>query len=173
MKTLLSLLIVTVALTVQSDIPRVAGPVLLIDGDKSTEMKYSMSSTRGTETRAGIFSVAKQYLSFGGGKANLRTKNPSPVFEFSADSSFNVGTGVYIYRFDAHKDRRDIRVGKAKVSSSSGGVPKDRFVPTTLEEIGKGQNSIQYRMKVVSPLKPGEYCLVRSDYSCFDFGVDP
>jgi hypothetical protein len=169
-----SLFMVAIGGRGQSDTAREVGPVLLIDGDRSTEMKYSMASSRGTNTRAGVFSVAKEYLTFGGGKADLRTKDSNPVFEFYADAGFNVPSGIYIFKFDEHKDRRDVRTGKAQVGKSSSGIPKDHFIETTLEELGKGQNSTtHYHMKPATPLRPGEYCLVRSGYSCFDFGVDP
>jgi hypothetical protein len=155
----------------QSDAPRTVGKVLLIDGEKSVEMKYSMSNARATMS---IFSTAKQYLILPGTVATLRIKNPLPVFEFYADAGLNVETAVYVLRFDRESDRRQVRVAKAKGRKAASGVPKDHTIAGALEEIGDGPNSTKhYRLKPSSPLRPGEYCLVRSNESCFDFGVDP
>jgi hypothetical protein len=171
MKTSILILLLTLTPFPQSDTPRTVGKVLLVDGDKSIEMKYSMSSTRGTMS---IFSTAKQYFVFAGRTANLRTKNPLPIFDLYADSGLNAATGIYLLRFEQESDRRQIRVAKAKGRKATGGVPKDRQISGIFEEIGDGPNSTKhYRVKPSSPLKPGEYCLVRSDDSCFDFGVDP
>ncbi|OLD28031.1 MAG: hypothetical protein AUJ04_02505 [Acidobacteria bacterium 13_1_40CM_3_55_6] len=153
----------------QSDAPREIGEVLLNDGTKSVSMKYSISAQRGHKG----FSSTKEYFVFGDPKARIRTESKTPTIEFNADAAFNVESGVYIWRFDNHKDRREIRVAKGKNKDIHYSIPSDHVIATTLEEVGDGPNGTKrYRMKPKAPLGPGEYCLARSSDSCFDFGVD-
>lgn len=152
------------------DTPRVVGRASLVDGSQTIEMRYSISSPRG---KVGFMNKTKVYFVFGGSKANLRITNPLPAFEFYADSGLNVDTAIYLFRFDPEKDRRQVRVGKADGKTATTGVPKDHLIASTIKEIGDGPNSTKrYRLTPSAALRPGEYCLVRSDESCFDFGVD-
>jgi hypothetical protein len=152
----------------QSDAPRELGAVTLTAGNKSVPMKYSIPSSRG---RVGIAS-SKQYFIFRGPKAVIRTTSTMPVFQFDADPRLNEASDVYLFKFDMHSDRREIRVAKGSGGLAVFSIPKDHIIPTSLEELGDGPNSTKrYRMKPTAPLRPGEYCLVRSsDY--YDFGVD-
>lgn len=170
MKTLLALLTLAVSPFGQNE-PRVVGRVLFVDGSQSVEMKYSVSSVRGTLS---MFATVKQYLVFEGSKATLRTKHRQPSMEFYASSDLDIPSAIYLLRFDAESDRRQIRVGKSRGKVATTGIPKDHSVDSTVEELGDGPNSTKrYRLKPSSPLRPGEYCLVRSTDTCFDFGVDP
>lgn len=152
----------------QSDAPRGLGAVTLTADSKSVPLKYSIPSSRG---RVGIGS-SKQYFIFRGPKAVVRTTSTTPEFQFDADASLNEASEVYLFKFDMHSDRREIRVAKGPGGLAPFSIPKDHIIPTSLEEIGDGPNSRKrYRMKPTAPLRPGEYCLARSsDY--YDFGVD-
>ena len=152
----------------QSDAPRELGAVTFTAGSKSVPMKSTIPSSRG---RVGIAS-SKQYFIFRGSKAVLRTTSTMPVFQFYADAKLNEASEVYLFKFDVHSDRREIRVAKGPGGLAPFLIPKDHIILTSLEEIGDGPNSTKrYRMKPTAPLRPGEYCLARSsDY--YDFGVD-
>jgi hypothetical protein len=141
--------------------------VLLIQGTQSAQLRESIASRKG---RSGV-AASKQYFIFGGPKAAIRTKTLMPVFQFDADPAFD--DPVYLFRLDMRSDRREIRVAKGYGGLAELSIPKDHIIPTSLEEIGVGQNSTKrYRMKPTTPLRPGEYCLSRNISICFDFGVD-
>lgn len=152
----------------QSDTQGELGAVTLTADGKSVRMKYSIPSSRG---RVGIGS-SKQYFIFRGPKAVMRTTSTMPEFQFYADAKLNEAAEVYLFKFDMHSDKREIRVAKGPGGLAVFSIPKDHIIPTSLEEIGDGPNSTKrYRMKPTAPLRPGEYCLARSsDY--YDFGVD-
>lgn len=152
----------------QSNAPANADDVTLRDGAKSVVMK-SIEPTR--SGRLGIPS-SKQYYIFRGPKAALRLTNPTPVFEFYADPNL-VASDVYLFKFETRSDRREVRVAKGAGGFGVFKIPKDRIVPTSLEEIGTGPDSTKhYRMKPALPLSPGEYCLAQSSISYYDFGLD-
>jgi hypothetical protein len=111
------------------------------------------------------------YFVFKGPKSNVRTKTPLPEFQFETDADFD--ETVQLFRLDAHSDRREIRVAKGSGGLAEMSIPNDHLVATKLEEIGKGEDSSKrYRLKPVTPLRPGEYCLSRRISICYDFGVD-
>jgi hypothetical protein len=150
----------------QSDNPGDLQAVLLIDGSHSFQMKDAVASRSG---RLGI-TANKQYFSFGGPKATLRTRNAMPTLQFDADPDFD--DPVYLFRLDVRSDRREIRIAKGHGLTELT-IPKDHMIPTRQEEIGKGQNSTtRYQIKPTVPLRSGEYCLSRRVSVCFDFGVD-
>jgi hypothetical protein len=159
----------------QADSPRTIGKVLLIDNDKTSEMKYSVIRHRGTSSAVkGVFATDKDYSVLPGAQALLRTTNPLPIFDFYADAGLNIQDSIYMIRFDRESDRRQVRTAIAKGGKVRTGVPKERRPDTLLENLGDGPNSTtHYRLKPSIALSPGEYCLVRSGDSCFDFGVDP
>jgi len=108
---------------------------------------------------------------FKGPRAALRTKTTLPEFQFEMDPGFD--DPVYLFRFDVHSDRREIRVARGSGGLSEMSIPKDHLIETTVEEIGNGQNSTKrYRLKPLAPLRTGEYCLSRKIWTCYDFGVD-
>lgn len=168
--------------------PLIAGKVVLIDGELTTDLKYSLAVFRGTKSAfGGVFYTEKVYFVLNGKEAKVRTSNPFPVFEFIAGSEMNLDGSVFLMRFDKESDRRQVRVGVSKGRILGGvkireGVPKERQPAIALGVLGAasanaigakaGDSLIRYQVKVLEPLKPGEYCLVRSSNSCFDFGVD-
>jgi len=151
----------------QVDAPADLQAVLVIEGTHSVQMREIIASRK---SRSGV-TAAKQYFRFTGPKATIRTKTLTPVLQFEADPSFD--DPVYLFRLDMRSDRREIRVAKGFGGLAELSIPKDHIIPTSLEEIGAGQNSTKrYRMKPTIPLRPGEYCLSRTISVCFDFGVD-
>jgi hypothetical protein len=152
----------------QSDAPANVDVVTLRDGTHSVLMKPTEPSRSG---RLGIGS-GKQYYVFRGPRAALRLTNTTPVFEFYADPT-SVASDVYLFKFETHSDRREIRVARGSGGFAVFKIPKDRIVPTSVEEIGDGPNSTKrYSMKPIVPLRPGEYCLALNSISYYDFGVD-
>jgi hypothetical protein len=158
----------------QSDTPRTVGKVLLIDNGKTIEMKYSVARHRGTSSAVrGVFATDKEYLVLSGAQASLRITNPQPTFDFFADAGLNIEDSIYLIQFDKESDRRQVRVGIAQGRKVRTGVPKERKPELVLEELGGGPNgTTHYRLRPSIALRPGEYCLVRSSDSCFDFGVE-
>src|SRR5256885_13182208 len=126
--------------------------VLLVDATQSVQMKDSVASSKGSS----IVIVSKQFYVFKGPRASLRTKTRLPEFQFEMDPGFD--DPVYLYRFDVHSDRREIRVAKGAGGLAVMSIPEDHLIETTLDEIGSGQSSMKrYRLKPKAPLLPGEY----------------
>lgn len=145
------------------DIQRVS----LVDGNQTVQMMDHVASSKGSWQVV----VSKQVYSFNGPRAALRTKNRFPEFQLEIDPAFD--DPVYLFRFDVHSDRREIRVAKSSGGLTEMSIPQNHLIETRMEEIGTGQNSTRrYRLKPVAPLPPGEYCLSRRISICYDFGVD-
>ena len=141
--------------------------VRLADATQSVQMKDSVASRKGSSSVV----VSKQFYVFKGPRAALRTKTTLPEFQFETDPAFD--DPVYLFRFDVHSDRREIRVAKGSGGLVLMSIPTDHLIETKVEEIGNGQNSTKrYRLKPIVPLQPGEYCLSRKFSICYDFGVD-
>jgi len=141
--------------------------VLLVDGNQTIQMRDTVASSKASWQVV----VSKQVYTFKGQRAALRTKTTLPEFQFEIDPQFD--DPVYLFRFEARSDRREIRVARSTGGLTEMSIPKDRLIETTLQEIGNGQNSTKrYRLKTTAPLAPGEYCLGRRISICYDFGVD-
>jgi len=72
-------------------------------------------------------------------------------------------------------DRREIRTVKVGIGSVSSSLPKDHVISVNIEEIRSEPGNRRmnlYKIIPTSPLKPGEYCLIRDRTFFFDFGVD-
>jgi hypothetical protein len=124
-------------------------------------------------SRKGSWSVvvSQQYFVFKGRRAALRSRQTLPEFQFEMDPAFK--TPVYLFRFDVHSDRRQIRIARGTGGLTLISLPRDHLIKATLAEIGTGQNSMKrYRLRPDAPLRPGEYCLSRSLSTCYDFGID-
>jgi hypothetical protein len=139
--------------------------VLFVDGTQSVQMKDSVASRKGSS----IVVVSKQFYVFKGPRAALRTKTTLPEFQFERDPAFD--DPVYLFRFDVHSDRREIRVAKGSGGLALMSLPKDHVIETTVEEISNGTTK-RFRLKPTMPLQPGEYCLSRRFSICYDFGID-
>jgi len=141
--------------------------VVLVEASQSTQMKDSVASTKGSWAVV----VSQKFFVFKDRRASLRTRTREPEFQFEMDPGFD--DPVYLFRFDVHSDRREIRVAKGAGGLTPMSIPNDHLIETTLQEIGSGQNSMKrYRLKATAPLQPGEYCLSRNLSTCYDFGVD-
>jgi hypothetical protein len=164
---LLALSVLTVGRTPQS--PLEITSVTLIDGGRSVELKENAA---GSHTRFGI-PISKQYFTVRERRAAVRTSNTRPVFEFLANSTPEISSDVYLFRFDVRSDRREIRVAKGSGGLAELRIPQDHLIAASLEEIGAGPNSTKrYRLKPNQALRPGEYCLGQGITAFYDFGVD-
>jgi len=139
--------------------------VLLVDKTQTVPMKDNVASRKGSSSVV----ISKQFYVFKGPRAALRTKTTLPEFQFETDPAFD--DPVYLFKFDVHSDRREIRVAKGSGGLVLMSIPTDHLIETTVSEIGNGSPK-RYRLKPVAPLQPGEYCLSRKISSCYDFGVD-
>jgi hypothetical protein len=163
-------LLFAVSLFAQSEAQQVSEPgdiqrVVLVDGTHSVPMKDSVASRKGSWNVV----VSKQFYVFKGPRAALRTKTTLPEIQFETDPAFD--DPVYLFRFDVHSDRREIRVARGTGGLTLMSIPQDHLIETTVEEIGKGSTT-RYRLKPTAPLPPGEYCLSRRMAACYDFGID-
>ena len=141
--------------------------VLLVDANQTLQMRDNVASSKSSWQVV----ISKQFYTFSGPRAALRTKTTLPEFQFDKDPAFD--DPVYLFRFDRHSDRREIRVAKSSGGLTEMSIPKDHVIETRMEAIGDGQNSTRrYRLKPLAPLSPGEYCLSRKMSICYDFGVD-
>jgi hypothetical protein len=165
----LVILILTSLISAQSP-PKAPGDltgVFIVDGSQLIPLKYDVASRR---SHTGLAS-GKQYFVFGGRRAATRITNRIPSFEFETDAVFD--DPIYLFKFDTRSGTREIRVAKGVGNLAELSIPKDHIVQTSLEMVGDGANATRhYRLKPSSPLRPGEYCLGRNSYTCFDFGVD-
>lgn len=172
MRVLVSGILLLLLASVPSAQQQPAGPgdlqdVKLIDGARSTELKYSVASRRGHTG----FAAGKQYFVFRGARAAVRSSSRMPEFEFATDGALD--GPVYLFRFDHQPDRREIRVAKGGGGLAELAIPKDHIISTTLQDVTQGAAaSRHYRLKPTTSLRPGEYCLGRNSSVCFDFGVD-
>src|SRR5512140_1891685 len=93
--------------------------VLFVDQTQSVQMKDNFA------TRQGSWSVvvSKQFYVFKGPRASLRTKNPLPEFQFETEPAFD--DPVYLFRFDVHSGRREIRVARGSGDLVPMSLPQD------------------------------------------------
>jgi hypothetical protein len=153
--------------------------VALIDGAKRIAMKRSEPNSRGSTGGMIMnpFGKVKVKAALNGNHAQLRITNTSPVFEVGLPSDVNAADQLVLIKLNPKSDRREVEIGRAGITGSSVGFRKEAIVATTFEEVkpltvGGGLKYTLYRVKVVSPLPPGEYAFApRSLY--YDFGVDP
>lgn len=165
----LVILLLTASLFAQQQVyePGDIQRVVLVEGNQSVPMRDNMASRKGSWNVV----ISKQFYTFQGPRAALRTKTSLPEFQFEMDPGFD--DPVYLFRFDSHSDRREIKIAQGMGGLAEMSIPKDHLIETTLEEIGNGQNSTKrYRLRPTTPLKAGEYCLSRGISVCYDFGVD-
>ncbi len=122
------------------------------------------------------FGKAKVKAALNGNHAQLRITNTSPVFEVGLPSDVNAADQLVLIKLNPKSDRREVEVGRVGITGSSSGYRKEAIVATTFEEVkpltaGSGVRYMLYRVKLVSPLPPGEYAFApRNLY--YDFGVD-
>jgi hypothetical protein len=145
--------------------------VVVVDGTERIQMKYSVADNRISSNMFG----AKGRKTLNGNRADLRIKNPSPQFLLYSDPAVNLSNSTVLVRFDVKSDRREIRDVKVGMGSVSSSFPKDHVIDVNIEEVRTepgARRMILYKLTPKSPLKSGEYCLIRNHTFFFDFGVD-
>ena len=152
--------------------------VIIIDGSKRISMKRSESNMRGNALgmMVPVFGKVKVKAALNGNHAQLRISDNSPTFEISLPSDINAADRLVLIKLNPKSDRREIEVARAGALGTSTGFRKDSVVPITFEEvrtetIGGSARYTLYRVKVVSPLPPGEYAFAPQNFY-YDFGVD-
>jgi hypothetical protein len=150
--------------------------VILVDGAKQIEMKYSVMNM---SAGGSVFSGAKVKAVLNGNHAQLRITNTSPVFLLGIPENLNPSDYVALVKLDVKSDRREITINKTSAGimsvKSKSGFPKDSLIPITIEEVtGKesGAGYKLYRVKIVSPIPANEYSLAILGQQFFDFGID-
>jgi len=162
--------------------------LILIDGGERIPMRYLTPQMRHAVRALGYGGVA-QYAVLRGGRASLRLKGPQPEFLLAVPDNAQPDSYFTLVSLAVRKNNsREIMVGGGFMSYSSG-VATDRIVATTSErsadQSAAPKDFISYRIKVNSPMPPGEYAVVLYNSqirtagffasgldSYFDFGVD-
>jgi len=152
-----------------------ASGVVLIDGDKRLDMKYSTPDSR-TNSMLGAFvnplHKSRVRAALKGNHANLRVSNTSPNFELLIDKDANPSDVVAVVKLEPKAETREIEAMRAGITGVSSGYRKQDLIPITLEEAATNQGQKLYRIKLVNPLIPGEYAVVIRGAVYYDFGVD-
>jgi hypothetical protein len=156
-------------------------PFCLYDGDKKIPLrlaKADMSTKMGALAIVSGSVSAFMTLSESGPKSDIRVTNRSPGFgELAIPLDKRVAEAVQLVKLELDPSKKHRRSQVAK----GGGfravkMLDDMRIPITFEEIGQitfhGKEVRLYRAKPVAPLAPGEYAIVVSERSYFDFGVD-
>jgi len=121
------------------------------------------------------FGKIKMLQTFSGDHSQLRTSNPSPVFEASLPSDINPSDSIVLVKLSVKSDRREISVASGRIGVSSG-INKDDMLPISIDELPAKTTSAlslkTYRVNVVKPLRSGEYAILLQNTLYYDFGVD-
>jgi hypothetical protein len=151
--------------------PQSMNDVIVVDGTERIQMKYSIADTKISSNMLG----GKAHSTLNGQKADLRVKSASPQFLLYSDPAVNLSNAVVLIRLDVKSDHREIRTVKVGMGNVSSSLPKDHVIEVNIEEIRSESGNRRmnlYKMTPKSPLKSGEYCLIRNRTLFFDFGVD-
>jgi hypothetical protein len=162
--------------------------VILIDGGERIPMRYLTPQMRSALRALGYGGMA-QYAVLRGSQASLRLKSNQPEFLLAVPSNAQPDSYFTLVSLAVRKNNsREIMVGGGYMSYSSG-VATDRVIATVSERLADQSAApkgfITYRIRVTSPLPPGEYAVVLYNSqirtvgffasgldSYFDFGVD-
>jgi hypothetical protein len=162
--------------------------IILIDNGERIPMRYLTPQMRHAVRGLGYGGVA-QYAVLRGSSASLRLKNNQPEFLLAVPSNAQPESYFTLVNLAVRKNNsREIMVGGGYMSYSSG-VATDRVVAAKSERMADQsaapKDFITYRIKVASPLPPGEYAVVLYNSqvrtigyfasgmdSYYDFGVD-
>ena len=151
--------------------PQSMTDVVVVDGTERIQMKYSVADNRISSDMFG----AEGRKTLNGNRADLRIKNLSPQFLVYSDPAVNLSNSTVLVRFDVKSDRREIRDVKVAMGYVFSSLPKDHVIDVNIEEVRTepgNRRMILYKLTPKSPLKRGEYCLIRNRTFFFDFGVD-
>lgn len=145
--------------------------VVVVDGADRIQMKYSLADN---QISSNVFG-AKGRSTLNGNRADLRIKNALPQFMLFSDPAVNLSNAAVLVRLDVKSDHREIRTVKVNLGGASSSLPKDHLIDVNIEQVrtepGNRRMNL-YKITPTSPLKPGEYCLIRNRTFFFDFGVD-
>ena len=162
--------------------------IILIDNGERIPMRYLTPQMRHAVRGFGYGGMA-QYAVLRGSSASLRLKNNQPEFLLAVPSNAQPESYFTLVNLAVRKNNsREIMVGGGYMSYSSG-VATDRVVAAKSERLpdqsAAPKDFITYRIKVASPLPPGEYAVVLYNSqvrtigyfasgldSYYDFGVD-
>ena len=162
--------------------------IILVDAGERIPMRYLTPQMRSAVRALGYGGMA-QYAVLRGSRASLRLKGNQPEFLLAVPNNAQVESYFTLVTLAVRKNNsREIMVGGGYMSYSSG-VATDRVIATTSEQLpdqsGAPKDFVTYRIKVTSPLPPGEYAVVLYNSqvrtigyfasgldSYFDFGVD-
>ncbi|HXD34835.1 MAG TPA: hypothetical protein VN643_27190 [Pyrinomonadaceae bacterium] len=155
--------------------------MFLIDGTKRVELKYSNTESRTALGVGALVGRGKGFVTLKGSRAETRVTNSSPTFEeLYLPIGMRPDGAAILAKLDIKSDRREIEVASiSAITFSSGeGIPKNRRMPIAFEEVPEqtcmhqGKKYRHVKIKVTSPLMPGEYSIIIGNYF-FDFGLDP
>lgn len=154
-----------------------ASGVVMIEDDTRIGMKYSTPEVRtGGMLGALVNPLHKSRINYAlnGNHAQLRTRVTSPIFEVGIAADANPADVVAVVKLKAKSDRREIEASRGSITGISTGFRKQDLVPVSIEEVPgtATQTYKRYRVKLVSPVPPGEYALVFGGASFYDFGID-
>lgn len=148
--------------------------VFLLDGVNKIQMKRSMSNPMASVNILNPFSGGRAKHTLNVNHAQLRITNISPMFELMLPADVNPSDHIQIVKMTPKSNRREIEYMRMRFASATTGFREKDVVPTNFEEFPKlAQPGFRlYRVKVVSPLSPGEYAFVTNGLTFYDFGVD-
>ena len=137
--------------------------IILVDGGERIPMRYLTPQMRSAVRALGYGGMA-QYAVLRGNRASLRLKGNQPEFLLAVPNNAQPDSYFTLVNMAVRKNNsREIMVGGGYMSYSSG-VATDRVIATVSEKLadqsGAPKGFITYRIKVASPLPPGEYAVV-------------
>jgi hypothetical protein len=161
--------------------------IILVDGDKSSTMRYLIPDLR-TGARALGFGGIASYAVLRGTRASTRIESEQPEFILAVPENAQPESYYAIVNFAVRKNRsREILIGGGYMGYSTG-VPQDRVIATVAQALDDQSTApedvVLYSVKPSAPMPPGEYAVIlfnsefRTPYypveqdSYFDFGVD-
>ena len=153
--------------------------VLLIDGGKEIKMMRHRVEERFIKGDLIFVFFSRLDLVLEGRQSQLRVADRMPEFQASLPSDLDPAEILLIVKLKQKSDRREVKVPTSFRTASRKDFKKKAIVPTTFEAVSNysvdnGTRYTIYRVKVVSPLPPGEYAFVPRSYPIdfFDFGID-
>lgn len=164
--------------------------IIMVDGDKSTVMRYLSPQMR-TAARAFGFGGMASYAVLRNRAAALRTKNRQPYFLVSVPDQAQPEAYMTVASFAVRPNgSREVMIGGGYMSYSTG-IHPDRVIQTTsVKAADQSRAQKGFTIYKVTPrhMLPGEYAVILytgemhgmvatwftgTGNSYFDFGIDP
>ena len=153
--------------------------VLLIDGEKEIAMKRAHAEDRYIRGDLLFVFFSRSDMVLEGMQSQLRVSDRTPEFLASIPSDMDPAEMLVVVKLKQKSGRREVEISTRSRFASLKDFKKKAIVPTTFEEAGNysvkdGTRYSIYRVKVKSPLPPGEYAFVPWSYATdyYDFGID-